>query len=103
MYSTSTTELNNGTYVYDQYASEQALTFEYGFVVINYNFDNNSGDVDNDVASGSVQVSKDGSTYTIDIDCIDEVGKSFTGHYVGLLKYYNYEKKKSSREDKRIF
>ena len=103
MYSTSTTELNSLTYTYDASASEAAGTFEYGYFVINYNFETWVGEVDQDIEGGTVEVAKNGTTYKITINCIDEDGKTLTGSFEGALRYYNYDKKKTTREDKRRF
>ncbi len=103
MYSTSTTELNSTTYTYDVASTEAAGTFDWGNLKINYNFDTETGDIDQYIEGGTITVSKDGSTYKITINCTDEDNKSFTGSYEGPLNFYNWSMKKSTREDKRRF
>ena len=102
MYSTGTTALNSQVYSYDDYATEQNGTFELGKLNVDYNFDSGSG-LTYYVNNGTVTVEKDGATYKITIDCVDENGKKFTGSYEGTLGYYNWDFKKSTKRDKREF
>ena len=103
MYSTISTGLDEGNYVYDEDATEVAGTFEYANVVINYNIEDEEGDVDQDIEGGTVTVTRTGDTYEILLDLTDEDGIKVTGYFKGTLKYYNYDLKKSTRTDKRRF
>jgi hypothetical protein len=102
MYTSSPSQLDNGTYEYD-YWSEEAGTFDYGWVTINYDAAIKDAEIDQDIEGGTVTVTKTGDTYEITINCTDEDGKSVTGYYKGTLKYYDYDKKKSTKADKRRF
>jgi hypothetical protein len=103
MYSASSELLDNGNYTYDDLSSEKTGTFDYGQLLINYNFDNEEGEIEQYVADGTVTVTKSGDTYEITINCTDEEGKSVTGYYKGILKYFDYNKKKSTKTEKRKF
>ncbi len=103
MYSTSSTRLDDGNYVYDELITEQAGTFEWGEFVVNYSMENEEGDVDQYIEGGTVTVEKSGDIYEITINCTDEDGIAVTGYFKGTLKYYDYDKKKSTRSDKRRF
>lgn len=103
MYSTSTTRLDDGNYVYDEDATEEAGTFEWANVVINYNIEDEEGDVDQYIVDGTVTVTKTGDVYEISFNLTDEDGKTVTGYFKGTLKYYDYDKKKSTKTDKRRF
>ena len=102
MYASSSTQLDNGTYDYDAWGWE-AGTFDYGWVSINYDVALDDAEIDQDIEGGTVTINKSGDTYEITINCTDEDGKSVTGYYKGTLKYYDYDKKKSTRADKRRF
>lgn len=103
MYTTSTTRLDDGNYVYDEDATEEAGTFEWANVVINYNIEDEEGDVDQYIVDGTVTVTKTGDVYEISFNLTDEDGKTVTGYFKGTLKYYDQDKKKSTKTDKRRF
>ncbi|MBN2215604.1 MAG: hypothetical protein JW723_15335 [Bacteroidales bacterium] len=102
MYTTNSLQLDNGTYEYDYYGLE-AGTFDDGWVAINYDVNEENGDVEQDIEDGTVTVSRNGDIYEITIDCTDEVGKSVTGFFRGTLKWYDSSMKKSTKSGKRKF
>ena len=64
-------------------------TFDDGGYVIDYDTETgNSGDED-DIVSGKVSVSKDGSEYNITINCTSKNGKKITGFYKGTLRFFD--------------
>jgi hypothetical protein len=81
--------------------SGDAGTFDYGWVLINWDADIDDCDIDQDIEGGTVTVSKSGDVYEITINCTDEDGKTVTGYYKGTLKYYDYDQKKTTRTEKR--
>ncbi|MDX9853122.1 MAG: hypothetical protein RBS81_05015 [Tenuifilaceae bacterium] len=99
LFSSSATELVPGTYTYDALETTNANTFDAGFIAIGIEIASETADEIIYIASGKVTVKKDGSTYTIDIDCTSTDGKKITGYYKGSLSYEDYTtygRKKSS-------
>ncbi len=101
MYASSSTQLVNGTYHYDDSYSYLAPTFAYGEILIDYDADQYTFGIYKYIEGGTISVSKSGDVYEITINCTDEDGKTLTGYYKGILKYYDYDKKKSTRAEKR--
>ena len=102
MFTNNASQLANGTYEYD-YWSEEAGTFDYGWVSINYDAALDDAEIDQDIEGGTVTINKSGDIYEITFNCTDEDGKSVTGYFKGTLKYYDYDMKKSTKADKRRF
>ena len=101
MYTSNSTHLDNETYEYEW--SEEAGTFDDGWVGINYNVDDEEGEIELEIEDGTVTVTKNGYIYEITINCTDDLGKSVTGYFKGTLKWYDASLKKSSRTEKRKF
>ncbi|HJX71136.1 MAG TPA: hypothetical protein VJ346_04270 [Bacteroidales bacterium] len=102
MYTNSSTQLDNGNYEYN-YLAEEPGTFDEGWIGINYDFDDEEGDIELEIEDGTITVTKNGYVYEITISCTDDAAKSVTGYYKGTLKYYDYGEKKSTITDKRRF
>jgi hypothetical protein len=99
MFSSSSTQLTNGSYYFSY--SEEAGTYDYGIVHVNYNFNTHVGEIAQYIESGTVTVAKIGDIYEITINCTDEDGKSVTGYYKGTLTWYNSGLIKSTKSNKR--
>lgn len=97
MYSSNSAYLESGTYHFDAEATEVAGTFEDGNAFVNLNVLAMTADINNDIASGTVTVTRNGSAYTIDINCIDEDNKAVAGHFEGTLRYFNHDSNKSTK------
>ncbi len=99
LYSTTGTALDEGTYTYDAESTE-AGTYDTGEYIINYSFDYSTYTSTYDnlglITSGDITISKDGDTYTIEIDCTSYSGSSITGYYKGSLDYEDYDSSTSS-------
>lgn len=98
LFSSSATELVPGTYTYDALETTNANTFDAGLIAMGFEVANETADEIIYIASGTITVKKDGSTYTIDIDCTSSDGKKISGYYKGSLAYGDYTdgRKKSS-------
>jgi hypothetical protein len=93
MYTSDSTKLSVRDYNFDDNATELAGTFDYGAVVMNYNFDTENGDFFVFTA-GKVTIKNNGSEYEITYECTSEDGKTITGSYKGPIAYYNTSGKK---------
>ena len=80
LWSTSATGLASGTYAIS--LSEAPNTYTVSELAIN--FGESSLNV-YEATAGTVNISKDGSTYSIDFDLTVTGGKAFTGNYTGTL------------------
>jgi len=49
-----------------------------------------------EIVSGTLEVSKEGNTYELKVDCVDESGFEVTGYFKGPLQYFDYDSKKKS-------
>lgn len=87
LFSSSATELVPGTYTYDALETTSANTFDAGLIAMGFEVANETADEIIYIASGTVTVKKDGSTYTIDIDCTSSGGGKISGYYKGSLSY----------------
>lgn len=80
MYSTSS-DLEEGVYYYDDDYSELPFTFTDGEIC----FSKGNLDIYNEIVSGEVSVEVSSEKYTITFDCVDEDRNVFKGHYKGEL------------------
>ncbi len=99
MYSTSAGELVAGDYVYGEDSFDPG-TFEFGALMIGFTGPDQFGEGVY-FTGGTVNVKKSGSQYEISFDCTAPSGKKATGYFKGNLKYYNYDLKKSEKQEKR--
>lgn len=95
MFSTIGTALDSHNYSYTEAEPSPIGTFDDGEYVTNYDTEVEGGGTDGEIISGKVDVKKDGSTYSITIDCTGSNGEKITGFYKGTLFYvdwsdYNY-------------
>ena len=99
VFSSSTTELNSGTYM--SAGTSAPGTFEFGAFVINANFSNETFDKIGYIDSGYIDIDKSGDKYKITFDCFDRHDKSVKGYYEGSLEYFNYGNYKSQALNER--
>jgi hypothetical protein len=99
LYSTTGGELVADDYVYDIDSFEPG-TFEFGGLMIGFTGPDQFGQGVYFTA-GTVKIKKSGSQYEISFDCTTTPGKNATGYFKGNLKYYNYDVKKSEKQEKR--
>jgi len=90
LFSSSSTELVAGDYIWNSEGNGQIGTFEYADAVFNWNSQTDDGS-DAVANGGRVNVSNNGDEYEIGLDLTMEDGKTLTGFYKGALKYYNSE------------
>ncbi len=90
MFSSSETELMPGIYNFDADESYKPGTFDWGLFVINYDIEDQTGEISGEIESGTVKVEKSGSLYRITIDCRDNQGKRLTGYFEGNLDFYDW-------------
>ncbi len=109
MFSTAGNALDNGDYVFSSAEPFPVKTFVYSGYSINYNTENDDVEKEGEIAGGKVSVSKNGSEYTITIDCIDDNGEKVTGFYKGTLRYFDWSEDfmsaslKSGKTKKNLF
>lgn len=89
MFSSSASLLANGDYLFDMLASESGLTFDKGNFGTDLNFDAQTGTIIN-IISGKVTVSKSGNEYELSFRGEIQGGETVTGHYKGILSYYDW-------------
>lgn len=87
LFSSSSTELASGTYTFDATESMAPNTFDIGELALGYNVAEETADVYKEIISGTVKVQKEGTTYTININCTASDGKKISGFYKGSLAY----------------
>lgn len=87
MFSESETGLASGEYVYDGTSPYPTESFDYGDYSEDFSV-NESNATYVDIASGTVTVVREGSSYEITIACVDENGKAITGFYSGSLEFF---------------
>ncbi len=95
LYSSNSTSLTAGEYTYDT-TSYEAFTFDYSDYLVNYNLETDEYDEMGEISSGTIDVSKDGSTYKISIDCMSSDGTAITGYFEGTLDYYDFSEEEIS-------
>ena len=100
LFSSSSTELVPGTYVFDPDGTSEANTFDEGNFALNFNFTTETGLV-RQISLGSLIVEKEGSTYKLTIDCTDSAGKKITGNYEGTLSFADWSGSKSMHDRKK--
>jgi len=89
LFSSDSTDLAVGEYVYDADANFTAGTFNYAGAVVNYNTATEEG-IEYDITEGTVTVSQNGGTYELSINCKTDGDEVVTGYYKGSLKKYDY-------------
>jgi predicted heme/steroid binding protein len=89
LFSSDSTDLAIGEYVYDENDDGNAGTFSYAGAVVNFNAETEEG-TEYDITEGKVKVSQNGGNYELSFDCKTEEGTIITGFYKGNLKLYNY-------------
>lgn len=102
LYSSSSTELVAGDYLWNSEGNGQVGTFEYADAVFNWNTQTDDGS-DAIANGGQVNVSKNGDEYEIGLDLTMEGGKTLTGYFKGVLKYYDSDYARAMEEKKSLF
>ena len=85
-FSSSSTYLDNGDYVYYSGANPPIKTFDEG---LHAQMTNSVGGAETQINSGKFNVVRNADTYQITINCTDASGQAVTGYYKGTLKYVN--------------
>lgn len=91
MYSSMSNQLPAGSYTYSSTEPNSTSTFDYGEYYVDFNtstYDYTSYGFFN---SGTITVSKSGSTYEISFTCTSSEGQSCTGYFKGQLTVLNFE------------
>lgn len=86
MFSSSATELSEGTYQFG--ADKSPRTFDKANFGMNMNFGEETGTVVNAV-SGVIKVSGSGENRVFDFECMTGTGEKVTGHFSGWLPAYD--------------
>ena len=87
MFSSSERELVPGTYQFDGFDTANPETFGNAYTVFNANYTTKTGN-ENKLIAGKVIVNRNGDTYKIDFDAVDDTGKKLNGHYTGVVSYF---------------
>jgi hypothetical protein len=89
MFSSSESELLDGTYTFDPNESGDANTFDMGEIYTDFDMATETGTIKS-FKSGTVEIEKSGSTYKIKIDGKDNTDKTITASYEGTLAYEDW-------------
>ena len=89
MFSSAGNVLDNMKYTYSSAIPSPIGTFDGGQYIINYVSETEDTDFADIMLSGEVNVSINGSEYTISINCTGKNGKKITGFYKGTLRYFD--------------
>lgn len=89
-YPTNNVELIDGEHIFNFSNSGEENTFEeFSYFVANNSFtSNNFEEIEGEVTGGTITIQKNGNTYTINIDGVNEDGDIVTGEYHGELTVY---------------
>jgi hypothetical protein len=97
MFSSKATELDSGDYTFDLTSPFAVKTFTTSGYSVNFDPDIEPEDPDDImenmvlIVSGTVSVSKNGTSYEIDANCKDLDGKTVKAYYKGTLGYFEFE------------
>lgn len=103
MFSSNATALDSGDYTFDLTSPFAVKTFTTSGYSVNFDPDDEPDDPDDimenlvSIVSGTVSVSKNGSTYEINANCKDLSGKTVKAYYKGPVVYedWSIESKKT--------
>jgi hypothetical protein len=94
MYSASENAIEPGVYTFTDLGA--AGTFEYSMVLIGYDAATDEAAIEDEIAGGTVTVTKEGDIYGFSFNMTTMLGKTLTGDYSGNLKFYsNIDQKKA--------
>jgi hypothetical protein len=82
----------SGNYFFS--ASETIGTFDIGIYALNWEPEEENT-VFYDIASGTVDITRNGSEYAVNLDLVDSDGTNISGEYEGTLNYIDSSTKKS--------
>ena len=88
MYSTSSTDLPDGTYSFASGSLMQAGTFFQADALISFDASTNNSEKEIAFKTGTVTISKSGTDYIITISVTGTSGETITGYYKGTLTKY---------------
>lgn len=95
MFSSNATSLDSGDYTFDLTSPFTVKTFTASGYSVNFDPEvEDPDDLMEDlvlITSGTISVSKNGSTYEINANCKDINGKTVKAYFEGTLDYYDYE------------
>lgn len=97
LFSSNATALDSGDYTFDLTSPFAVKTFTTSGYSVNFDPDIEPEDPDDImenmvlIVSGTVSVSKNGTTYEIDANCKDIYGKTVKAYYKGTLGYFDFE------------
>jgi hypothetical protein len=97
LFSSNATALDSGDYTFDLTSPFAVKTFTTSGYSVNFDPDIEPEDPDDImenmvlIVSGTVSVSKNGTTYEIDANCKDINGKTVKAYYKGTLGYFDFE------------
>lgn len=97
LFSSNATALDSGDYTFDLTSPFAVKTFTTSGYSVNFDPDIEPEDPDDImenlvlIVSGTVSVSKNGTTYEIDANCKDINGKTVKAYYKGTLDYFDFE------------
>jgi hypothetical protein len=87
MYSSTENAIEPGVYAFNDLGT--AGTFEYSMVLIGYDAATDEAAIEDEVAGGTVTVTKEGDIYGFSFNMTTMLGKTLTGDYSGNLKFYS--------------
>jgi len=104
LYSSSQNDIVPGTYTFDALDTYNANTFNYGGILLDFDFANiyNKATTALEITGGTIDVTKSGSEYEITCNCTVTGGKAFSAYFKGSLDYHDFSKKKA-KDNKSIF
>jgi len=97
LFSSKAAELDSGDYTFDLTSPFAVKTFTTSGYSVNFDPDIEPEDPDDImenmvlIVSGTVSVSKNGTTYEINANCKDINGKTVKAYYKGTLGYFDFE------------
>lgn len=81
LWSDSADDLTEGTYTYAPIADSDAFTYTNAEILINYNLANDTEESEEEIVSGDVVISKNGTTYEISFEGTSEDGSEVSLYY----------------------
>ncbi len=94
LYSPEMEFLQTGLYPFDGFSSKDSLTFDYGVVGINYDFDSETEEGLYYIKTGIAQIEKRGNVYTLTLNLFTEEEKQVKAYFSGFLASHTPPEKK---------
>jgi hypothetical protein len=103
LFSSDSTDLAIGEYVYDENGDGKAGTFIFGGAVVNFNAETEEG-IEYNFSGGTITIASNGDKYMLSFMCQTDENVEVFGIYEGPLKKYDYtDDKKSATIKSRIW